>query len=88
METYPLFVDESDKDNAVPLQEYDDETPFNETRISRVRKTWTKFLPGPIPAKKFKIAKVDVCPEHHNVKREDMFPGCSDAEYFTTNFMV
>ena len=62
METYTLFVDESDKDNAVPLQEYDDETPFNETRISRVRKTWTKFLPGPIPAKKFKIAKVDVCP--------------------------
>ena len=62
MATYTLFVDESNATSAVPLQQFSDETPFNQTRISRVRKTWTKFTPGPISAEKFNVAKLDSCP--------------------------
>ncbi len=63
MQTYTLFVDESDKQHAVPLEQYSDVTPLNSTRVSRIRKTWTKFVPGAIDPNKFKIAKVDTCPK-------------------------
>ncbi len=65
MEISDVLVNQSDPNNAIPISEVDQLTPFGQP-IGQSTSSWTNFQPGTPPASLFDIQGVKDCPLSQN----------------------